>query len=485
MNHATTRVTRPRGPQKPILVLLLALVAVLAVVAAGCGGDSEEAAAPPPAEQPAEPAEQPAEPAEQPAEPAEAPAEATPSACSDYQIPESEVRLGLGPFGDNSIPVIGINNGWYEEVGIRITPEPLGQVTLNEEVVPQILNDEIDIATQWTPSQLQLMVRAPEIKMIGFFDTYIGLYILASPTSDAQTLADFMAEGMSFDEAINATMAQMDGKKLGVDNTGAHQVFLNTLQEIGGFSYSDDLAELITIDDAKLVQLGRGGEIEFAKPGGGPQNVQLIQDGWYPMISIQEIIENLPPGDPRGVGAIGHTGPAANVSFWEEDRDTLLRWASVYFRIADAWKADPEATLAQEVDYLESVSGAEIGLDGLVQVFANLNPLVTFEEQAAYWVDESDPFHYTNVYSFQIAELQEGGVLPEGEELDPSDVIIGDEIYAELLALKEQYDALLPEASGLTGDCTALAEQAQTQYDNRNYLDAARMLEVAVAGKES
>lgn len=391
-------------------------------------------------------------------------------------IPKTQVGLGMGPFGDNSLYVIGIKAGWFKDVGITITPKPYGRVTNNEQVVPQLVNNEIDFAGQWTPSVINTMVTAPRQKMVALSDIYIGLYILASPKSKAKSLSDFRAGGLPFTQALERAAAQMKGKRFGVDNKGAHKVFINTVLSLARLKASD--IKITATDDSKIVQLGRGGRLDFAKPGGGPQTVQLLQDGWYPIVSISDLLSGL-PGDPRVVGSVGHTGVAALADTWTKRPDTVLRFVSVMFRTADEWIKDPARVLRLELPYLESVTGAKIGLKGLMTVFAELDPLAPFEQQVEWWLRPQSPFYYRTIYNAQIKDLQRNRVLPK-RSLDASQAIIGAEVYKKLLSYKTQYESLVARSSSLTGARALAGREAHRHYTNRNYLDAARILRAAV-----
>ena len=41
-----------------------------------------------------------------------------------HRIPQATVRYGSLPYGDNSMPVIGMQKGWFDEVGITVQPSP-------------------------------------------------------------------------------------------------------------------------------------------------------------------------------------------------------------------------------------------------------------------------------------------------------------------------------------------------------------------------
>jgi hypothetical protein len=84
------------------------------------------------------------------------------------------------------------------------------------------------------------------------------------------------------------------------------------------------------------------------------------------------------------------------------------------------------------------------------------------------------------VYGAQIEAAKQDGLIPKSMSVTPQDVIVGEQFYKQLVALKDAYDKLKARASGLTGQKKVLADQAATQYANRNYLDAYRMLKTAV-----
>ncbi len=399
-------------------------------------------------------------------------------------IPQVSVNFGMAPFGDHTIYSHAMAEGWFEEVGIMIN-DKFATIPY-EQIVPLLVNEDYDFTTQYGPNEIQSMLRAPDVQQVTFSDTYVGLYFLAPPDSGLDTVPDLVASGMSYEDAFVQVVRQMVGKRVAIDDTGSHRSFVDAVFEAGGVT-PDDFAELLTVDDARMLLLARGGQIDFGKPLGGAQNAELIQDGWYPILGAADLIALLPPGDPRGATGIGHTGLGARASHYEEDPDTFLRVAGVMFRVIDAIKRDvaegTDVALANILPVLESAAAVEIGIDGLRIIYGQIDPMKSFEEQEEYWGDESNPFHYKNVYRPQIEAAQEGGILPADQEIDPSAGFgLAAEIYDKLVELRADYDSLAAQAAGLEGGYAELAAIAATHYENRNYLDAYRYLEAAVGG---
>ena len=260
---------------------------------------------------------------------------------------------------------------------------------------------------------------------------------------------------MSYEDAFKQVVSQMVGKRVAIDDTGSHRSFVDAVFEAGGVT-PDDFAELLTVDDARMLLLARGGQIDFGKPLGGAQNAELIQDGWYPILGAADLIALLPPGDPRGATGIGHTGLGARASHYQQDPDTFLRVVGVMFRVIDAIKKDvaegTDAALANILPVLESAAAVDIGIEGLRIIYGQIDPMKSFEEQEEYWGDESNPFHYKNVYRPQVEAAQEGGILPADQEIDPAAGFgLAEDIYDRLVELRANYDSLVGQAAGLEG----------------------------------
>ena len=63
---------------------------------------------------------------------------ATPGPGAD--IPTVPVKFGMRPYADNTYFVIGMEKGWFKDVGIEITPAPYGLKTTEAQWVSLLLN---------------------------------------------------------------------------------------------------------------------------------------------------------------------------------------------------------------------------------------------------------------------------------------------------------------------------------------------------------
>jgi len=394
-------------------------------------------------------------------------------------IPAATFKLGIEPYGDHSILVIGIRKNFYKDVGLTIEPTPLGESVQGPDVVPRLATGMLDAVTWYAPLKVAAAAQTPNITMLGFHDIYIGTYILAAPWTKAKKVTEFQAGGKSFAEAMNLAATQMVGKRVALANDGAHRDFFGTVFKLGGVGM--DQVDLQALPDNEQVQLANSQRLDFASPSGAAQTVQLMNQGWYSVVGTEQLLAGLPKGDQRAVATIGNTGPACTLDFIDKNYEMALRFVSVQHRIVDAIKSDPEGALGVQAPYLQAAAGTNTSAKDLGTIMSTLDPLFTFEDQAKFWTDEKSIFYYKSVLQPQIDAAKAGGLIPADTEITPDDITVGAGVYRDMVALKALYDGMAPKAGGLSGDKAEMAKAAAAQYKNRNYLDAYRMLKTATS----
>lgn len=398
---------------------------------------------------------------------------------SGSTIPKATVKFGMAPFADASFYAIAMKRGWYEDVGITIAPAPTGLSVTPDNVTSKLVTGEADIATFYGPGRVANLAKAPNLKMFGFSDTYIGTYLLAAPDSGLKPVSALVREGMPFASAMKQAMSGVRGKAVALDATGQSRDFINQIFALGGLSTSD--VKVNVASDAQILALANGRKVQFANPNGAAQNLALVSDGWFPLVSVDDLLKGLPPGDPRAVTGIGHEGPACTDEYYSENEETCLRFLSVMFRTIDAIQKDPITVLADQAPYMTSVSGQTTSARDLATIFKVNSPLVSFEDQTQFWTDLEGPRSYQTIYGAKIAAAVRGGALPKASKLTADDAINGRAAYVKLVALKNAYEDTARTKSKLTGQAAELATAAKRQSDVRNYLDAYRLIKAAVA----
>ena len=393
----------------------------------------------------------------------------TPSPGTD--IPKVSVKFAMWPYGDTTIAVPGIEQGWFKEVGIDL---PNGKETRTiKQVQQQLLNGQLDIGSGYVPNTIQTYGTAPELKMVQLQNSYIGNYIWSNPKNNATSYTELKDQGKNFDEASKAVIEQMKGKRVALSDAGSNREFFNTLLKMGGLT-TKDFSSFDVVSDTKIVQLAKAGKIDYAFPAGAAQSVEVQDLGFENLFGFNDMVEGLPKGDPRVLNGVGHAGIQATDKYVENNRETVLRFMGVFYRIIDDLQNKPDEILKYSLPTLSTATGTDLTLDQAVALFKDFYGTANFKQAKDLMENPDYPLYYDMVYSSQIKAAQEGGILKD-KDVTPDDMIVMKGLYQDLVALKEGYEKIKEEKAP-TGE---LADKAATFYETYDYLDAYRLIKAA------
>nr|MBA2600121.1 hypothetical protein [Actinomycetota bacterium] len=212
------------------------------------------------------------------------------------EIPAATVRFGFYPCcADNNLYQIAVEKGWYEEVGITLDPAGGHLYTLFDQIVPSMQRADFDVSSMFVQGYLQTLDSfAMDIPPIWFDDIYVGYAILKAPGSEAKTTDDFVAEGMPIGEAMAAAVAQLEGAEVYTPPHGQVQPpYPDVFMSYAGLSYPDDL-NLQFLEDNNIIAVAtQEGRIEFAIPYAAPVTVQMLREGWEPVINTVQVLSDV------------------------------------------------------------------------------------------------------------------------------------------------------------------------------------------------
>jgi hypothetical protein len=175
-----------------------------------------------------------------------------------------------------------------------------------------------------------------------------------------------------------------------------------------------------------------------------------------------------------------NNGWAATADYINENQTTMLRFASVVYRIFAELEKDP-SLYGVYAPYLNSVAGTSLDADGVRRTVENLDPFVPFEQQTKYFVDEKSPEYYGNSMGALIKALEKSGTIPTG--ITPDEVLWAAPMWHEMMGYKTKTDALFEQAktADLSPEQQALLDEARRYYDWYDFLDAYRLASAALA----
>jgi ABC-type nitrate/sulfonate/bicarbonate transport system substrate-binding protein len=393
------------------------------------------------------------------------------------EIPEVSVTFGMRPYADNTFYVIGIEKGWFEDVGITIEPEPYGLKTSENQWVSILLNRQVDINTATCSTLLPSYRTTDQLKCAGFAVTFFGAVMLADPKLGLKSVRDYVNEGKSFDEALKSALSPLVGKTVYVPATISEKEFNEVPFRLAGL----DLPDYVTMDDAQMLLLAKSGRLDVMHPGGAPIAQTLLDAGWTPVYDTGQLLEFGPGGvDSPLESLVFNNGWASTADYINENQTTMLRFASVVYRIFAELEKDP-SLYGVYAPYLNSVAGTSLDADGVRRTVENLDPFVPFEQQTKYFVDEKSAEYYGNSMGALIKALETSATIPTG--ITPDQVIWAAPMWHEMMGYKTKTDALFEQAktADLSPEQQALLEDARRYYDWYDFLDAYRLASAALA----
>ena len=176
--------------------------------------------------------------------------------------------------------------------------------------------------------------------------------------------------GAPFEAAAKSAVLQIQGRRVALTTIGNNRAFFSTLLGFAGLTPTD--VDLTVVDDAKILQLARAGQVDFAMPGGAAENVVLMKEGFFRVFGIGQLLDHLPTGDPRAVTALGHPGLVGTANYIKANTETILRFMSVYYRIIDQVLRDPTKALPIVLPRLNAATGLDLTLHDCEIVFRRL-----------------------------------------------------------------------------------------------------------------
>jgi ABC-type nitrate/sulfonate/bicarbonate transport system substrate-binding protein len=395
------------------------------------------------------------------------------------EIPEATVRFGHEPYFDHTQGIIGMKKGWFKDVGITIEPDNEGIVVDGNQAISVFASGRVDVLSGSAQLLMPAVRDVPPYKMFFFADIFQGYAIMAQPDGDYKSFSEFVNEGMSPEEAYKATMEQMKGKVFAFPPEAAIKGFINLALEKGGVTL-DDMETNIAKDQAN-VALMQSGRADF-QVGGVPSRLTLEANGFKPILTSADLAKFAQPSaNSEELRAVFHDGWLASDEWIEANHDTMLRMASVGFRINQFINENPQEAMSIHTPFLNSVAGTDFDNDTAGVAYESLDPFYPFERQRVWHLEEDSPFNGEYVIGSAIKLYEEEGALEKGE-YTWEDFSVAHEVYRELLNYRKQADQLIDkaESKNLSGEKAELLEKAKFQYEIFNYLDAKRFAEAAV-----
>ena len=455
------------------------------------------------------------------------------------EIREAEVAMGFNACcADVAFWQIPLELGWWDDLNITIVPNSPTYLYFvsGAEAIAWLRSGEGNVAPGWVPGLFgSLETYAQDIPPILLADIYVGYAVLVAPDSPSKTALEFMEEGMSFPDAARAAVQQLVGVDIHISPGSFEQAqymdaFFAYLPEWWE-AYQQDIPALdgegnplvllgpdglplldeegneqpirITtndwrnyanpqyVHDPTIMELSAvPGRIEYAMPYSAPILVQMMRNGWDPLINFGMMFEHDPFSQQTAIAnsTVGGIGLLANREWVNHNKDLAYRVLSAAYRTFEL--LDDPATQYRgweiEADLINEKRQLSMEPEDIGFIWEAIDPAFTWEDQAALWDLDLPGYHPEIVFATQIERLKTKGVLSGSYDTQAGlrEFFLARDLYYEMKDFETRADDLFSRASGmdLSPAQADLIAQAQHHYDIYNFYDALRFLEAALTG---
>lgn len=302
------------------------------------------------------------------------------AACSDDSSETSgdltTVNLGVSPFLDTMLPIIGEEKGWFEEEGLNVNLQSLAW----NAVMPGIASGDVDVAINNTTGVVSVAQATEDIVYAYGYNPFVqGSALVGRPDAGLEPLADDLT-GADREAAREETIRQLEGKTIVTTMaTDMGKAIWLALDSVG-----------LTLDDVEIVDMDPDqGLAAFltgtgdAYLGGIPQRARAVQEGYPVLLSGPDLAA--PPIN----------GLVTTRGYLEENEDTVLALAHVMHRIIRYCDAETEACGQTIVDRINEDTGGQLTVADFQDVWQNIELFspdaatvqadILAEDGVAYW----------------------------------------------------------------------------------------------------
>lgn len=366
--------------RRPFLIALL-VVGALLLVACGAPAATEPAEVAPPAP---EATAAPAEPA-QPAQPEPV-----------------TVRFGNMPYLDYGPWIVAEKQGYLADEGIQLDTT---MFEVEQPLIEAMLGGSIDVAAGADSPFILLAPQTKDaLKMVSIHSLFTGYSVMARP-GEFKTYDDFVAEGMSHDEALAAASKQLEGKTIILPGGASFYPVLDTVLNYAGLTRDDvTIIDMDPVEGAAAFLQGTG---DFYSDG-LPQRFRLEQEGMI----------NVLTGVQLGGGAMDTAGLYVTSDYFAENPEVVTGIMRAWYRAVDYIKANPDDGIAIMIDWINEQSGAGMTVEDGKRFLTDLVLFPTHPEVGEWFFTEGSQYYWPDRLAAVKAYNEAGGTDYTGVDLN-------------------------------------------------------------------
>ncbi|TDC62741.1 ABC transporter substrate-binding protein [Streptomyces hainanensis] len=287
------------------------------------------------------------------------------------------IDVGISPFQDTYLPIIGQEMGWFEEAGLNVNLRSLAW----NAAMPALISGDVDIAVNNTTGVVSVANADPDVVYAYGWNPFTeGSALMVRPDGGLETV-DALEERLGdHEEARTAMIESLAGRTIVTTLSTDMGKQINDALASVGMDESD--VTFVDMDpDAGLAAFLSGTGDAYL--GGVPQRATALEQGMEIGLSGPDLAA--PPIN----------GAVTTRSFVTEQEDALLAFIDVMHRIVRYCDAETDACGTTITERLNEETAAGLTVEGFEEYWQNIElyapnaraaeELILDEEGVSYW----------------------------------------------------------------------------------------------------
>lgn len=289
----------------------------------------------------------------------------------------TELTVGISPFQDTYLPIIGQDKGWFKEAGLDVKLKSLAW----NAIMPAVISGDVDMAVNNTTGVVSVANADPDVVYAYGWNPFTqGSALMIRPSSGLKTVDEIEKTASDHKTARIDAIRALKGKTIVTTlSTDMGKQISEALQSVG-MSQSD--VKFVDMDpDAGLAAFLTGTGDAYL--GGVPQRAKALSEGMLIGLSGPDLAA--PPIN----------GIIAKRDFVDKNQSSLLAFINVMHRIIRYCDAETDACGTTITDRLNKETGGGLTLDGFKEYWQNIElyagnaqqveDMILKEDGVAYW----------------------------------------------------------------------------------------------------
>jgi ABC-type nitrate/sulfonate/bicarbonate transport system substrate-binding protein len=306
----------------------------------------------------------------------------------------TKITIGISPFQDTLLPIIGQEKGWFKKAGLDVTFQTLAW----NAITPALASKSIDVAVYNTTGVIAVQNKLKDIVFLYPWNIFTeGQALMGRSRVGVKSVKDFEAQGMKHSEAVKATVEQMRGKTIITTMGSDMGKAIVEVTKNNGLAKKDYTIIDMDPDQGLAAYISGSGDFYL---GGIPQRTRLEQEGYLTML----VGPDLAP--------VPINGWVTTQSFVNKNEKALLKLQNVMFKIIRYTKANTEEVGKIITDKLNSETGASMSVKHFAKFFNEIEDYTGNASEVQRDILDKDGFAYwkktwdnDNRYFFEVDKL--------------------------------------------------------------------------------